>query len=64
MKFLLAIIANLIAIQSVLADQGQSEDSEIILPVSPPQKVFSRYQRDFGFHNDRGFYFSAAIGPQ
>lgn len=37
---------------------------EIILPASPPQKVFSRYQTDFGFHHDRAFYFSAALGPQ
>lgn len=37
---------------------------EDILPASPPQKIYQRYQTNFDYHHDRGFYFSAALGPQ
>jgi hypothetical protein len=46
-----------------MADPSYTQDSEI-LPSSPPQKILSRYQTDFAFHHDRGFYLSAGIGPQ
>ena len=47
-----------------MAEESPDPNSEVILPASPPQKVFSRYQSDFDFHHDRGFYFSTALGPQ
>ena len=37
---------------------------EVILPVSPPQKVLQRYQTNFDYHHDRGLYVSAMLGPQ
>jgi len=64
MKSLLAVLIAIFASQQVLAEANQTHDNEIILPASPPQKIFTRYQKDFGFHHDRGFYFSAALGPQ
>ncbi len=47
-----------------MAEENLDPNSEVILPASPPQKVFSRYQSDFDFHHDRGFYFSTLLGPQ
>jgi len=47
----------------VLAEEINNSDNEIILPASPPQKVFARYQTHFNFHHDRGFYFSASLEP-
>jgi hypothetical protein len=64
MKSLLAILFALTIFKQALAEQSQSQSDEIILPASPPQKVLSRYQRDFGYHHDRGFYFAATLGPQ
>lgn len=46
-----------------MTDSSHDQHSEI-LPISPPQKIFSRYQSDFAFHHDRGFYLSAVSGPQ
>lgn len=64
MKSLLAVLIAVFASWQALSEANQTTDNEIILPASPLQKVFTRYQRDFGFHHDRGFYFSAALGPQ
>lgn len=48
----------------IRAEENSTQAIEIILPASPPQKIFSRYQTDFAFHHDRGFYFAASLGPQ
>lgn len=47
-----------------MAEDKSDISNEVILPASPPQKVFSRFHTDFDYHHDRGFYFSAALGPQ
>lgn len=47
-----------------MAETATNIDGEIILPASPPQKVYCRYQTDFDYHHDRGLFFSAALGPQ
>lgn len=47
-----------------MAEDNPNPSNEVILPASPPQKVFNRFQSDFDYHHDRGFYFSAALGPQ
>jgi hypothetical protein len=60
---LVVLIAFLVFCPAI-AGENPNLDHEIILPVSPPQKVFQRYQTNFSFHHDRGFYFSAALGPQ
>jgi len=64
MKTLLSILLLLIPFQHVVAEEINNKDSEIILPISPKQKVYSRYQTDFSYHHDRGFYLRAALGPQ
>lgn len=62
MKTLLAILLTFCAYKQAMADV-YGNDNEI-LPSSPPQKILNRYQNDFAFHHDRGFYLSAVTGPQ
>lgn len=64
MKTLLTILITLLICKAGLTEPNQIPDPEIILPASPPQKVYTRYQTNFGYHHDRGFYLSATIGPQ
>ena len=64
MKSLFIILLSLAAVYPALAEENVAHNEEIILPVSPPQKVFQRYQTNFDFHHDRGLYLSAALGPQ
>jgi hypothetical protein len=64
MKSLLAIIISLSTFFPAIAEENVPNTEEVILPVSPPQKVFQRYQTDFDYHHDRGFYLSASLGPQ
>lgn len=47
-----------------IAEESNKLTEEFILPDSPPQKVYGRYQTNFAYQHDRGFYLSAAIGPQ
>lgn len=47
-----------------MAEDNSDSNNQIILPASPPQKVLQRFQNDFDFHHDRGFYLSATLGPQ
>jgi hypothetical protein len=47
-----------------MAETATNLEDEIILPASPPQKVYRRYQTNFGYQHDRGFYLSATLGPQ
>jgi hypothetical protein len=47
-----------------MAEEINNSNEEIILPISPAQKVHSRYSSDFSYHHDRGFYLSALLGPQ
>jgi hypothetical protein len=63
MKTLLAFLFVLGIFKPSMAELSTTQDSEI-LPSSPPQTILSHYQTDFAFHHDRGFYFSAATGPQ
>ncbi len=64
MKSSLAILIAFLILGPLMAEESHDLNSEVILPASPPQKVFRRFQSDFDFHHDRGFYFSAALGPQ
>jgi hypothetical protein len=48
----------------VRAEEINAQAPEIILPASAPQRVYFSYQTNFAFHHDRGFYLSAALGPQ
>lgn len=64
MKSLLAFLVVFSAFGSAMAEESPVPQQEIILPASPPQKVFSRYQNDFDFHHDRGFLLSVTLGPQ
>jgi hypothetical protein len=64
MKALLAILFLNLFFQPIVAEEKSNLDDDIILPVSPPQKIYSRYQRDFSYHHDRGFYLNAVFGPQ
>jgi hypothetical protein len=63
-KTLLAILVVTFSFFPICASEINAQAPEIILPASPPQKVYSRYQTNFAFHHDRGLYFSAALGPQ
>lgn len=47
-----------------LAETATENEGEIILPASPPQKVYRRYQTNFDYHHDRGFFLTATLGPQ
>ena len=64
MKSLLTIFFSLLAFYPVKAEENVPHNEEVILPASPPQKVFQRYQTDFDYHHDRGFYLSTSLGPQ
>lgn len=64
MKSSLAILVAFFIFGPVMAEESPDLSSEVILPASPPQKVFRRFQSDFDFHHDRGFYFSTTLGPQ
>jgi hypothetical protein len=48
----------------IRASEINAQAPEIILPASPPQKIYSRYQTNFAFHHDRWLYLSASLGPQ
>jgi hypothetical protein len=63
MRTLLAFLFVLGIYKPCWAEAYTTKDSEI-LPSSPPQTILSRYQTDFAFNHDRGFYFSATGGPQ
>lgn len=52
------------AFQQAIAQANQDPDTEIILPASQPQKVYRRYQTNFDYQHDRGFYLTATVGPQ
>ena len=64
MKSLLATLLVFSAFSTAVAEESPAPEQEIILPASPPQKVFRRFQTDFDFHHDRGFLLSLALGPQ
>lgn len=64
MKLLLAILTMMLSFFPIRAEENSTQAPEIILPASPTQKIFSRYQTDFAFHQDRGFYFAASLVPQ
>jgi hypothetical protein len=64
MKSLLAILIAMFAFQQAIAQANQDPDTETILPASQPQKVYRRYQTNFGYQHDRGFYLTATLGPQ
>lgn len=61
---LLAILFSLLMFRPIIAEEIQNLEENFSIPSSPPQKVLSRYQTNFDFHHDRGFYLSASIGPQ
>lgn len=64
MNPLLAVLLSFFSAFSVLSTENTEEYDEIILPASPPQKVFRSYQTNFDYHHDKGFYLSAALYPQ
>jgi hypothetical protein len=64
MKPLLALLINFLIFLPIMASETPVYEPEVILPASPPQKVFRRFQTDFDYHHDRGFFLSAVAGPQ
>ena len=64
MKSLIAVLSLSFCFQPILAEEKDNMEEEIILPASPPQKIYTRYQTDFSYHHDKGFYLSAMLGPQ
>jgi hypothetical protein len=64
MRTLLSILFVLIPLHPAMAEEINNSSEDFILASSPPQKVYSRYQTDFSFHHDRGFYLAAALGPE
>lgn len=64
MRSLLAILLTFLSSFSILSTENVESFDEIILPISPPQKVFRSYQTNFDYHHDKGFYLAASISPQ
>ncbi len=64
MKSSLAILIAFFIFRPAIAEDNPGPSNEVILPASPPQKIFRRFQTDFDYHHDRGFYFSTTLGPQ
>jgi hypothetical protein len=64
MKALLTFLLVFNLLNFAVAEESNKPAEEFILPETPPQKVYGRYQTNFGYQHDRGFYLSATLGPQ
>lgn len=64
MKALLTFLLVFNSLNFAVAEESNKSGEEFILPDSPPQKAYRRYQTNFAYQHDRGFYLSATLGPQ
>jgi hypothetical protein len=64
MKALLSFLLVFNSLNFAMAEESNKPTEEFIFPETPPQKVYGRYQTNFSYQHDRGFYLSATLGPQ